>query len=208
MSKFTAAEVLKNRDVMRDPMSAEAKRYDLLTAFAEMLAEREGNTCEDEGCPHYGTPHSHAAPSSGGQAEPVAEAIAQQDMATEIEHLRKQLKASQAECATQTQEAHRYYELVLEAEEKVLAKLSWPEEPTEAMWNGLARDIIFWQDTLGNEPPTPRTLFDFLDNTGTEIPQWLRDEPECKNLDHAISRGTRVVIIYRAMRAAHEKEGQ
>ena len=42
MSKFTAAEVLKNRDVMRDPMSGtEAKRYEMLRAFATLLAELE-----------------------------------------------------------------------------------------------------------------------------------------------------------------------
>ena len=74
-----------------------------------------------------------------------------------------------------------------------------PREPTWAQWGGLARDIMMWLDM---EPKTPRRLFSYLDDIGTEIPQWLRDEPEMKNLDHVPSKGTRCVILYRAMLAA------
>ena len=49
---------------------------------------------------------------------------------------------------------------------------------------------------------TPRTLFDHLRNLGVEAPQWLIDEPEMKNLDHVVSKGTRCVLIYKAMLAA------
>ena len=75
-----------------------------------------------------------------------------------------------------------------------------PCEPTEEMWGGLARDIIKWMEFA--ERHTPRDLFDFLEKIGTDIPDWLRLEPELSNLDHAISKGTRAVIIYKAMLSA------
>lgn len=73
-----------------------------------------------------------------------------------------------------------------------------PWTPPEAAWEGLARDIVMWHDCYANKL-TPRTLLKHLDLVGTEVPQWLRDEPEMQNLDHVISKGTRAVIIYRAM---------
>jgi hypothetical protein len=75
-----------------------------------------------------------------------------------------------------------------------------PVIPTEAQWNGLARDMMMWLDMDGRH--TACSLFKHLERCGTEIPQWLRDEPEMKNLDHVPSKGTRVAIIYRAMLAA------
>lgn len=71
-----------------------------------------------------------------------------------------------------------------------------PRVPTEQMWDGLARAIIMWMDM---HPKTPRALFKHLESIGEPIPQWLRDEYEMKNLDHIPSKGTRAVIIYRAM---------
>lgn len=71
------------------------------------------------------------------------------------------------------------------------------EEITEAMWGGLARDIMMWLDM---SPKTPRALFKHLERIGREVPQWLRDEPEMKHLDHVPSKGTRCVLIYKAMR--------
>jgi len=71
-----------------------------------------------------------------------------------------------------------------------------PIVPTEAMWGGLARAIMMWLDMAHR---TPRNLFQHLERSGHEIPQWLRDEPELKNLDHVPSKGTRCAIIYRAM---------
>jgi hypothetical protein len=75
-----------------------------------------------------------------------------------------------------------------------------PVEPTEAQWNGIARDMMMWLDMDGRH--TAGSLFKHLERCGTEIPQWLRDEPEMRNLDHVPSKGTRVTIIYRAMLAA------
>lgn len=72
-----------------------------------------------------------------------------------------------------------------------------PVEPTEAMWSGLARQLVFAFQMQA--PHTPRRVLAFLENTGTEIPTWLKDEPEMQALDHSISKGTRAVMIYRAM---------
>lgn len=80
-----------------------------------------------------------------------------------------------------------------------------PREPTEIQWSGLARDIMMWLDM---ERKTPRALFDHLERIGTSIPQWLCDETEMKNLDSVPSKGTRCVIIYRAMLAAAQGEGK
>jgi hypothetical protein len=80
----------------------------------------------------------------------------------------------------------------IKAQDHVVA----PEQPTEAQWGGLARDIMMWMDM---RPLTPRALFRHLDQLGRDIPQWLRDEPEMQALDHVPSKGTRCVIIYRAM---------
>ena len=73
-----------------------------------------------------------------------------------------------------------------------------PREPTEEMWSGLARDIIMWWCMY--EPPTGQSLFRHLTNSGTEIPQWLRDE--IPDIDHVPAKGDVAVIIYRAMLAA------
>lgn len=72
-----------------------------------------------------------------------------------------------------------------------------PLKPTEAQWGGLARDIMMWLDFGGRK--TPKTLLDHLNRCRDEVPQWLLDEPEMKHLDHAMSKGTRCAIIYRAM---------
>lgn len=74
-----------------------------------------------------------------------------------------------------------------------------PKEPTEEMWGGLARDIMMWMDMYEGHLKTPRNLFQHLDNLGRDIPQWLRDE--LKALDHVPPKGTRAVLIYKAMLA-------
>lgn len=74
-----------------------------------------------------------------------------------------------------------------------------PKVPTEDQWGGLARSIMMWLDFT---PHTPRTLFQHLERGYGEIPDWLRDEPEMKHLDHVPSKGTRCAIIYLAMIAA------
>lgn len=78
-------------------------------------------------------------------------------------------------------------------------------EPSEAMWSGLARDIIMWMDTGGRK--TPRSLFEHLDLIGRDVPEWLKNEAEFGNLDHVPSKGTRAVIIFRAMVEAALAEG-
>ena len=64
---------------------------------------------------------------------------------------------------------------------------------------------MMWHDAYQNR--SPRSLLHHLDLAGIEIPQWLRDEHEMKNLDHAISKGTRCVIIFKAMLAARRALG-
>ncbi len=71
--------------------------------------------------------------------------------------------------------------------------------PTEAMWGGLARHIMMWLDM---DKKTPRALFRHLEMCGADVPQWLRDEPEMQALDHVPSKGTRCVIIWKAMQDA------
>jgi len=76
----------------------------------------------------------------------------------------------------------------------VLLEALWT--PPESAWSGLARALMMAFDM---ESKTPRQIFEHLRRTGQAIPQWLRDEPEMKHLDHVPSKGTRAVIIYRAM---------
>jgi hypothetical protein len=76
------------------------------------------------------------------------------------------------------------------------ARFVAPWTPPEQMWGGLARAMMMWLDM---HPKTPRALFRHLECTGQEIPQWLRDEHELQALDHVPSKGTRCVLIYRAM---------
>lgn len=77
-----------------------------------------------------------------------------------------------------------------------------PETPTKEMWDSLARDIVMWHDCYQASLKTPENLFFHLKNIGyknEDIPQWLKDEPEMKNLKSVPSKGTRAVIIYKAM---------
>lgn len=83
-----------------------------------------------------------------------------------------------------------------------LYMVSWT--PSEAVWGGLARAIMMWLD-IGDK--TPAALFQHLARTGEAIPQWLKDEPEMQALNHVPSKGTRCVIIYRAMLEASRREG-
>lgn len=75
-----------------------------------------------------------------------------------------------------------------------------PVEPTGEQWGGIARDIIFWLRSDSHQ--TPESLIEFLRNMGNEIPSWLTDEPEMKNANHVISKGTLAAIIYKAMLSA------
>lgn len=71
-----------------------------------------------------------------------------------------------------------------------------PVDAPEKMWDGLPRAIMMWLD-MGDR--TPRALFQHLARSGVGIPEWLKNEPEMKHLNHVPSKGTRCVILYRAM---------
>ena len=71
-----------------------------------------------------------------------------------------------------------------------------PIEPTKTQWGFLARDIILWMEM---DRPTPEKLFKHLKMLGREIPNWLINEHEMKNMGAVPSKGTRAVLIYKAM---------
>lgn len=48
-----------------------------------------------------------------------------------------------------------------------------PEEPTEEMWGGLARDIVMWTRFMS---ATGRMLHQHLTSLGRDIPEWLLKE--------------------------------
>ena len=74
-----------------------------------------------------------------------------------------------------------------------------PKIPTEDQWGGLSRSIMMWLDMYEGSSKTPKNLFKHLELSGVKVPAWLKDEPEMKNLDSVLSKGTRCAIIYRAM---------
>jgi hypothetical protein len=79
-----------------------------------------------------------------------------------------------------------------------------PVEPTEAMWGGLARDLIMWDRGLPNQYGS--TLYKHLRACGREIPDWLL--AEIPDIDHTPPKGTVAVCIYRAMLAAAQNGGE
>jgi hypothetical protein len=77
-----------------------------------------------------------------------------------------------------------------------------PVEPTEAMWSGLARDIVFWL-YMNSGPHYGSKMYEHLRNLGTEIPDWLLKE--IPDTDSTPPKGTVAVVIYKAMCAAAPK---
>lgn len=75
--------------------------------------------------------------------------------------------------------------------------LSAPWTPEEKHWDGLPRDIMMWLDM--DSKPTAGSLFQHLKRCGSEIPEWLLAEPELQSLGSVPSKGTRVVILYKAV---------
>lgn len=73
-----------------------------------------------------------------------------------------------------------------------------PIDPVDCQWDGLARDLMMWID-LSSSRPTPRKLFDHLDNCGRDCPDWIKQESEMCYLDEVVSKSTRCVLIYKAM---------
>ncbi|GEM_PF-5489140 len=72
-------------------------------------------------------------------------------------------------------------------------------------WDGLARSIMMAFDC---DAKTPRAIFKHLSMVGQPVPKWMRDEAEMQNLDHVISKGTRCVLIYRAMAEPALRSGE
>lgn len=89
------------------------------------------------------------------------------------------------------------------ADAAIAAVLDAMQEPSEAVWDGLPRDLIMWMDM---EPKTPRGLFRHLKLCRGKVPEWLTKEPEMGSLDHTVSKGSRAVLVYKAMLAAFRRE--
>lgn len=67
--------------------------------------------------------------------------------------------------------------------------------PTEAMWGGLARDLVMWDRGMPNQYGS--TLYKHLRSTGRPIPDWLVEE--IPDIDHTPPKGTVAVCIFQAM---------
>lgn len=76
-----------------------------------------------------------------------------------------------------------------------------PEEPTEEMWGGLARQMIMWA-RMGSEA-TGRNLHAMLKSLGMDRPNWLLQE--IPDTDRVPSKGTVAACIYKAMLAVAPK---
>ncbi len=77
-----------------------------------------------------------------------------------------------------------------------------PIIPTEAMWGGLARDIVTWW-CMDN--PTGSALHRHLRYLGREVPAWLTEE--IRAINHVPAKGDVAVAIYRAMLEAAPRDG-
>ena len=74
-------------------------------------------------------------------------------------------------------------------------------EPSEAMWGGLARDIMMAFDM---NLKTPNGIRKHLTLLGRAIPDWLEQEFQGTGQDSVLSKGTRCTLIWKAMHAAVE----
>ena len=81
-----------------------------------------------------------------------------------------------------------------------------PVEPTVEQFGGIARDIIQWMRFTESKNQHSDSLVKWLNDMGSEIPDWLYSESEINHLSkHVISKGTIAAIIYKAMLAAATK---
>ncbi len=71
-----------------------------------------------------------------------------------------------------------------------------PFEPTMEQWNGLARHLIF---AFELNFLTPKEIRKFLQDTGCKIPSWLEVEFKPSGENATLSKGTRAVLVYKAM---------
>ncbi len=97
-------------------------------------------------------------------------------------------------------ELKRFAELAIEADRRLRAvpgdMVLVPREPTEAMWGGLARDIV-WFLYSTSAPHRGVKFYKWLENMGREVPEWLR--AEVPDVNHSPSKGTWAVCIFKAM---------
>lgn len=100
-------------------------------------------------------------------------------------------------------ESERYPTYMRMADAAIAAVLDAMQEPSEAVWDGLPRDLIMWMDM---ESKTPRGLFRHLKLCRGHVPEWLTKEPEMGNLDHVVSKGSRAVLVWKAMLSAFRTE--
>lgn len=78
-----------------------------------------------------------------------------------------------------------------------------PEQDSEAMWSGLARDIVMWRDL---RDPTGRALHDHLCRKGEPAPDWLK--VLVPPINHVVAKGAVAGAIYRAMLDAAPSAGR
>jgi len=74
-----------------------------------------------------------------------------------------------------------------------------PGEPTEPMWGGLARDIVF-AERAHNGNCTGKNLHEFLQNIGRPPPAWV--SKEIQPVNHVPPKGTIAACIYKAALSA------
>lgn len=80
-----------------------------------------------------------------------------------------------------------------------------PIDPTEEQWGGLARDIMMAFDLGGK---SPASLLANMRLRWEELPEWMRKELHDPESTAVLSKGTRAVLIYRAMLAASPQAAQ
>ena len=81
---------------------------------------------------------------------------------------------------------------------RMRAAIAAMREPSEAMWSGLARDLVLWN--RGGPPPwgqTGESLYRQLRMIGRPIPPWLL--AEIPDNDHVPPKGTVAACIFKAM---------
>jgi hypothetical protein len=73
-----------------------------------------------------------------------------------------------------------------------------PQEPTEAMWGELARDIVMWDRFQRRDG---LDLHKHLKSIGRPMPEWLAKE--IPDTDRVPPKGTVAACIYKAMLEAY-----
>lgn len=90
---------------------------------------------------------------------------------------------------------------LVKATEKAILEITSPSvsapfDPTEEQWGGLARQLILAYQLNFIESTS---LIRFLNMTGCRIPDWLANDVEVATSKGVLSKGTRAVLVYKAM---------